>query len=496
MINKNEYQLLCQAFDQILVSDKVDNAIIANTWLHVLREHPVFLKNYNHLFQPLTRYKRSNLLLLAFVRFTAVSIFRISQSIINRRWWYASKCINQSDVLFVSHLTNEEFIGEDHDFYFHDIPGKLVAEDISVTVALINHVKLCDEKKLISWKTNPVPRVVLDTTLTFLDELKIKFTQLKAICNLKKIMSELETPEFLRNQACLQMISPETINALRISKQIRLLVSKTNSKYLVITYEGHAWERLVLHEVRKMNPEILCIAYQHAPIIKYQHASLRNLSTSYNPDILLTSGRIAEQQFKDAAGLTDITIKCLGSVKSTNVSLKSKLDANACLVIPEGLVSECLMLFEFSLLCASKMPNYKFIWRLHPLLSFKDLQDHSKVLESLPENICLSDKTLDFDVQRCDSVLYRGSTAVINAINGGLKPIYYSLDNELSIDPIYQHGVGKHIVNCFSEFEKSIIDPLSNEEKLELINFSRALYSPLDYSLFIKLFKEIRCNIH
>ena len=111
MINKDEYQLLCRAFDKILQSDGVNDAIIANTWLHVLREHPVFLKNYNHLFQASTSYKRSKRYFFALVRFTAISIFRISQSISNKKWRYACKSINQSDVLFVSHLTNEKFIG-------------------------------------------------------------------------------------------------------------------------------------------------------------------------------------------------------------------------------------------------------------------------------------------------------------------------------------------------------------------------------------------------
>ena len=353
-----------------------------------------------------------------------------------------------------------------------------------------------DDKKLILWKANPVTRVVLDTTLTFVGELKIKFTQLASIYDLKKLMSHLDIPVFIRQQACIQMISPETINAVRISKQIGLLVSKTNPKYLIMTYEGHAWERLVLREARKFNPNILCIGYQHAPIIEHQHASQRNLAKLYNPNVVLTAGKISEEFFKDVSKLADVAIKCLGSAKSQSSKFKNKSPSYSCLVIPEGMLSECLILFEFSLLCARNMPKHKFIWRLHPLLSFKKLKRSSDILNKLPDNVFLSEQTLDFDVQRCDSVLYRGSTAVINAINGGLKPIYYNLDNELSIDPIYQHGVGKHIVNCFSEFEKSIIDPLSNEEKLELINFSRALYSPLDYSVFIKLFKEIRCNIH
>ena len=490
MISKKDYQTLCQTFDEILLSDKADNTIIANTWLHILREHPIFLKNYVYLFGQtnsvqLAKRKISNLF-----RFVGISVFRILQSVIHLKFWHSAKDINESDVLFVSHLTNKDLLAIDKDFYFHDLPSRLDCENISVTLALINHIKLPNDKQSFVWKDNPVRRLILDNTLTFFAELKIIFGQLKSVLNLKKIMSELNTPRFLRQHVYLQMISPETINALRISKQIALLASKTNSKYLVITYEGHAWERLVFYEARKVNPNIKCIGYQHAPIIKHQHASQRNLSPSYNPDIVLTSGRIGEQQFKDSNKIKGIDIKCLGSAKSGNFEIKNDINHNACLVIPEGLISECLILFEFSLFCAFKMPKYKFIWRLHPLLSFKDLQDHSKIFESLPENICLSDKTLDFDVQRCNSVLYRGSTAVINAINGGLKPIYYKLNGEMSIDPIYQHHHGKCIVDCFLEFKNALMTPLTTQEQAALIDFCKNLYSPLNYSLFIELMKK------
>ena len=50
MISKSDYQELCDTCDEILLSNKADNTILANTWLHILREHPIFLKNYVHLF--------------------------------------------------------------------------------------------------------------------------------------------------------------------------------------------------------------------------------------------------------------------------------------------------------------------------------------------------------------------------------------------------------------------------------------------------------------
>ncbi len=492
MISENDYQKLCQTCDEILLSDKADNKILANTWLHILREHPFFLKNYDYLFEYTNSIKLAKRSILNLIRFVGISNIRILQSIFSSKLWHTAQDLKESDVLFVSHMTNKKLIGEDNDSYFHDLPNRLGKKNISATIALINHIKVSNDKQFMAWSRNSITRLVLDNTLTFLDELKIIFLQIRSVPKLKTIMSELKTPQIFRLTACLQMISPETINAVRISKQIALLVSKTKSKYLVITYEGHAWERLALHEARKVNPNIKCIGYQHAPLIKYQHASKRNLSSSYNPDAIFSSGRIGEQQFKDSRNLKDIHIKCLGSAHSRRYELKKDNIQNCCLVMPDGILSECLILFEFSLFCAKKMPKHKFIWRLHPLWSFKALKNKSKFFKTLPDNIILSDETIDFDLERSASVLYRGSTAVINAINAGLKPIYYKVHNEMSIDPIYQHNIGKSEVTSFSEFNDSVKSSLTQGEKLALINFAQNLYSPFDYSVLFDLFQETK----
>ena len=52
---------------------------------------------------------------------------------------------------------------------------------------------------------------------------------------------------------------------------------------------------------------------------------------------------------------------------------------SSCLIVPEGFVDECIILFEFSLKCALINPNITFIWRLHPLISFEKLKKNNKL---------------------------------------------------------------------------------------------------------------------
>ena len=107
------------------------------------------------------------------------------------------------------------------------------------------------------------------------------------------------------------------------------------------------------------------------------------------------------------------------------------------------------MLFSFSLKCAQQYPQVNFIWRLHPLFSFDALAAKNKIYKSVPDNVVLSDKELVQDLDRCHWVLYRGSSAVIQAVVAGLRPIYFHVSDQMKIDPLYELDEWKNIVDCF-----------------------------------------------
>ena len=77
--------------------------------------------------------------------------------------------------------------------------------------------------------------------------------------------------------------------------------------------------------------------------------------------------------------------------------------------------------------------------------------------------------------------MYRGSTAVVNAINAGLKPIYYQQStDELSIDPIYQQQKGKDIVLNQQDLRFAFNKDIDAEVKQSLQNFAQDFYTPLN----------------
>ena len=45
-----QYKTLCKSCDEVLNMDHFGSELIAIPWLHVIREHPVFLTQYEELF--------------------------------------------------------------------------------------------------------------------------------------------------------------------------------------------------------------------------------------------------------------------------------------------------------------------------------------------------------------------------------------------------------------------------------------------------------------
>jgi len=77
----------------------------------------------------------------------------------------------------------------------------------------------------------------------------------------------------------------------------------------------------------------------------------------------------------------------------------------------------------------------------------------------------------------------------VNAINAGLRPIYYQhSSDELSIDPIYTHQAGKFIVHNQYELSAAIFQSPNRKNQKILQDFAQDFYTHLDANV---LFKEL-----
>ena len=499
-MNEQLYRSLCVACDRILLAADSTIERVSIPWLHVVREHPSFLKNYNEIVENKRGQKLTLQRWLRLIKNKVWWLYQLGKSIrSDGKLWYGPQEFDpQTDVVLVSHLINVSHAGLDDDFYFGNLPNDLVKQGHKVVLVLMNHTGKSSAELTEKWIDSAVPRIILSGSLGILDEITLHFQLKKEAARLRQLALR-EPPGLIRRvlkRATDEALSGGAHTTLRMSKQIDVLVTKLQPKLIAVTHEGHAWERVSFAAARRAHPSVHCIGYQHAAVFKLQHAIRRKLASVYNPERILTAGAVSKFQLGNAPDLAGIPISILGSnryfkgskenadqeVKPTK--LLNNSSGRVCLVIPEGIPSECLVLFYFTLRCARSYPDIKFIWRMHPILSFEELLSKNSDLKTISDNITISQVKIEEDIAQSSWALYRGSTSIIQAVMAGLKPIYLAQSDELSIDPLYEVGCGREIISMPEELQKIIFSQRENidvQMDLEKVQeYCKSFYMPFN----------------
>ena len=394
-------------------------------------------------------------------------------------------------------------------FNFGSVPADLANNGVSTAIAHINHTSNLPLQLATLYSRTAAHRIILSNSLSIAEENGFSRRAAREQQKLRELVVKLPNG-LLRSvaaSAATEAMSSATTANLRIHHQISSLVRTLKPKALVVTYEGHAYERIAFHAARSAIPNIICIGYQHAAIFQLQHAIRRLLAPKFNPDHILTAGMVAQRQLRTSETLAGIPISILGSPRSTQTTTHSSNQPSsltyetnsarpACVVVPEGIESECKTLFAFTLECALALPHINFIWRLHPIVSFKTLFKRNRRLTKRPTNVELSDKTLEEDIARCRWALYRGTTAVVQAVMGGLSPIYLQIPGEMTIDPLYEIDKGKFFVQTPAEFAAVVgksgetSDNTHQQERAELVDYCSKFYVPMDFRVLEKIIRD------
>lgn len=501
-LSEGEYRTLCEECDSLLLANDSTIERVAIVWLHIIREHPMFLKKYVNLFD--ANYSESSKDNLRGLLPPFLNSFANFRKYLHTRGSYYRSSIDRSyklDVLFVSHLLNEQHAGQDTDSYFGDIPLQLTQLGFKVGIVMVNHTDLKAQDAADAWKDNQIPRFIfspilpLKTEVSMLSKLRQESIKLKA----RSYRTKDDFLKKLTQNAAKQAVTSLTQTTYRLGFQIAKLLDDFKPNTVITTFEGHPYERIVYSTSRRINRETLCIGYQHAAIFKLQHAIRRNLMPEYNPDRIMTAGLIGKAQLENSNTYKSIPITVLGSDRGTagekngiHLVNKPDLSKRCCLVLPEGDLNECRILFEYSLNCAKFFPDIQFIWRLHPILTFEKIfKKYSHLLE-IPKNIVLSRETLNHDIDLSCMVLYRGTTAIIQSIKRGLIPMYLNISGEMVIDPLYEISPGKMILNDvtdFKDFVENIEDFIEENRsaRMDLIRYCEDYYTNFDVNSLIQI---------
>jgi hypothetical protein len=354
------------------------------------------------------------------------------------RWCVGDALPKQTDILFLSHFNSIAQCKSAGDVYFGGIP-KQVQEALgrSALVASIDHTWLGQAKILSEWIGDTVPRVVLSRLSNSSQELGFA-RRLRRAARSKAYPSN-PIGRGLQRLISRDPITGPALTALRTGAQVEQLVRVLKPKLVIATYEGHPWERLAFQSARKAKPDIVCVGYHHTMLVPGTSCAGWGVGSDFNPDVIMTSGDLAKTWFKQQPDLNGISIQTLGSIKALTMEGAGKPApaGQSCLVAPEGILSETLLLLGLAFRTAKRLPGQKFVIRLHPVLGRKTVERALGTSSPRPTNVQWSNESLDHDLEHASSLLYRGSSVVFNAVRAGVRPIYFALDrSSFSIDPM------------------------------------------------------------
>ena len=489
--NEGKFDKLCKTCDRVL-KDHLTNERIGIDWLHILNEHPVNLSKYAELFDvsKFNVYKK--------IRSIIATLLQVLKSVNVRKKWYSSKKLPKCvDVIIISNFINKSHSGVASDFYFGSIAEILQEKGVEPLVILRDHTNSDLKSHLSRWSGSLAPRLVFERYLSLKQELILRNRQRKeALLLIREAKySENSFDRKVKKQAAHLATSSSTMATLRFHTQLIDIIKQLKPKTIVVPYEGHAYERLVFSAAREVSPDILCVAYQHAILFPRQHSIKQSLGEAYDPDTILTSGKVNSELLCGTLKSKKTKVVTVGTHRRLDLDTNNEncLDtktANFCLVIPDGILSECITMLRFLIEAAILIPEVIFIFRLHPNIFFGDVT--VKPLKSFPSNIDFSNRSIEDDIKLCKWSIYRGSGAVVYSVLAGLRPFYLAVQDELEIDTLYKLSKWKKIIKSKEELLHLIrldINRVLGSEKSEFHeakDFCSNYFTPLDEERFIK----------
>ena len=143
-MNEKQYYELCRLADQVLTAPEATPARISIHWLHIIREHPVFLSNYESLLFSDSNNFLTIRMLLKYIRIRLSLLKMLLKSLFvpdSSEWSNILDQLSDKDIIFVSHLLNENQFKKGADSYFGDLSQKLDEYSYQSLTSLLNHTQ-------------------------------------------------------------------------------------------------------------------------------------------------------------------------------------------------------------------------------------------------------------------------------------------------------------------------------------------------------------------
>lgn len=465
------FKKLCTDAENFLRIYKRNSFLYGNSFAHILKNHPEF---YEILKTKKNKKKIIEYLISLIKNFYFKSLFK-------------KKTFVNKDVLVISNLLNQSHLNKKNDFYFGDIHLFFKKNKISNLFILRNFTKI--NSNLLNDYRNNKNRYILPSTTDFHYEIFLIISFLKNYIWEKIKLFFYFKKEKINFIKFLNFTSLKTsIYNHRLAYQIAILTKKIKPKIIFFTFEGHAWERLLINKIRnKISPDIILIGYQFSSLTETSYSIFKRRKFDFMPNYILTSGSISKKLFLQYKTLNKKRIIQIGSIKNNKFNFKTKYKKKNILVLPEGFESETDLMIKFVISISEHNKDYKFILRTHPLVEKKNIKTKIKNYK----NIFLSEnKNLKDDIKNTSYVFYRGTGAVFECIFNNLHPIYLDNNDGIVVDPLFFINsrsilrIDKNKINL----DKYLKNRNNNSKKA--FQLANKFYSKLNYKDLEELIKK------
>ena len=478
MIKKREIKRLFD-LSQKLLKKRSNLNNLGNNFLFLQIANPFILSKYKFV-------DSKNINTLFFFRY----IFQFVKNLIKIKLFFLKIIFTKNysniknnlnkKIIIVSHLTNIKNFKKNIDTQYFGIEKEF--EKKKSILFYLDHIKTSNKEKInfLNIKKNIF---INNDCIELSTYRKIIVNIIKELFFLlrkaKKINNNFEKKYYL--ECAKYLFSLSTIRNIILYYNLEKLIIEKKITRILITLEGHPYEYLIflLGKIYK----IKVFAYQPSYITKGHYSMFLNLGKNFLPTKILANGKISYDILKTKFNPKKVIL--LGSNKYRKKTKVNKVDNINLLAIPSYFEGEASEFLELCYRCLKKNKNLKtnLIFRLHPQTNKSNFIKKNLELLQNEDRIKISESPLINDILSCKFVLYRSSSAVIDALQQGLIPIFFhEKKTSFQLDPLWQLN-SKIVVKNFHELSKIFGNKknLNKKKYLEYINFANNFYRPVNY---------------
>ncbi len=484
-MNVKNYLKLRDFCNNILNNNKINFLKYYYQYLFVLKETPEVMFQYSEIFVQKKNFKKIK---SKNIKNIHKIIKYLKTFTLNYKYFYKKiKTTKKVDVIIFSHLLNSKKIYKNYeDLYFGRLPGELIQNDLKFKIIYRNMSQYLNSDKYL----DNYYSIVIPNSSGFKNEVINLIKCIFYFFTFKKQINKNYKDSYFEEKKFFLKVGVffSIINNLRFEYYIKHIIKTLKPRYVISTFEGHSWERILFKVSNDHN--VKTFAYQHSMLTKYQNTIFLKFPNIYNPTYILTTGKVTNDRFQQFKFKNTYIV---GSPKNIDSKLNIKPIKNTkkylnILILPDAYIYEVDILLKLLVKIISNDKVNKYHLRLHPKTKLKDT--NQKVLQQLKScnNIEISKKSLEEDINLCEIVIYRGTASIIQSCSTGIYPLYYNNNEKISFDPLFEVFKDQsNFINNENDFFLKIEDYKKywligkDSKNLELKKYCNSYFEEINY---------------